>query len=302
VVADIPGVGKNLQDQPAVLTAAPLKEKYEGTSLSDHIYNEKGRIRKRAILNYFLRRRGPLTTTGCDHGAFVRTPAATGNLPDLQIRFVPGMSLDPDGVSTYVRFAHFQEQGKKWPSGVTFQLVACRPRSRGCVGLHSDSAFDAPAIETGYLADPEGRDLATLLHGITLARELASGSAFSEYIEGEAFPGPSVATNDEALEDYVRRSIHSSNAIVGTCRMGSGGAVAGDVVDPATLTVHGLQGIRVIDASVIPGIPGGQTVAPVVMIAERAAAALGGTGRIIDKTRGEESGVPSASAPSPALA
>jgi choline dehydrogenase-like flavoprotein len=128
VVADLPGVGSNMQDQPAALTAGPFKAKYDGIALSDHIYNEKGQIRKRAILNYLLRGRGPLTSTGCDHGAFVRTAAAAaaGALPDLQIRFVPGMALDPDGVSTYVRFAKFQEQGKKWPSGFTFQLIACR--------------------------------------------------------------------------------------------------------------------------------------------------------------------------------
>lgn len=277
VVADIPGVGKNLQDQPAVLTASRVKDKFEGTTLSDHIYSEKGKIRKRAILNYLVRGRGPLATTGCDRGAFVRTAAATGSLPDLQIRFVPGMALDPDGVSTYMRFAAFQEQGKKWPSGVTFQLVACRPQGRGSVGLHSDNPFDAPAVESGYLADASGTDLATLQHGVKLARQLAASGTFSEYLDTEVFPGDDITT-DAAIEEYIRKSIHSSNAIVGTCRMGAGGAVAGDVVDPSTLGVYGLDGIRVVDASIIPLIPGGQTGAPTIMIAERAAAVLAGAG------------------------
>lgn len=272
VVADLPGVGTDLQDHPACLTAAPLKSKYQGISISDHIYNEKGRIRKRAIASYFLLGKGPLTSTGCDHGAFVCTPgAAPGALPDLQIRFVPGMALDPDGVSTYVRFAKFQEKGLKWPSGVTFQLIACRPRSRGSVTLRSADPFDSPAVETGYLTDVGGADIATLRAGIKLARKIASCDALAEYLDGELFPGDDVGT-DSAMDGYIRRTVHSSNAIVGTCKMGPS-SQQGTVVD-SSLRVHGLEGIRVVDASVIPVIPGGQTGAAVVMIAEKAAAML----------------------------
>lgn len=278
VVADMPGVGQRLQDQPAVLTAAPLAKKHEGASVTDHIYNPRGGLRKRAIANYLLRGRGPLTSTGCDHGAFVRTPAArAGALPDLQIRFVPGMALDPDGVSTYVRFAKFQEQGKKWPSGVTFQLIACRPKGLGSVGLRSADPFDAPAVQTGYLTDPAGADLATLKAGIALARRIAAAPAFTDWLDpaaGELFPGAGAA-DDAAVEAYIRDTIHSSNAIVGTARMGAAGAAAGDVVD-ANLRVYGFDNLRVIDASVIPSIPGGQTAAPTIMLAERAAAALAG--------------------------
>jgi choline dehydrogenase-like flavoprotein len=271
VVADVAGVGRELQDHPAVLTAVPLKKEYEGTTLIDHIYNDKGGLRKRAIANYLLRRRGPLTTTGCDHGAFVRTRA--GAPPDLQIRFVPGMALDPDGVSTYVRFAKFQEQGLKWPSGVTFQLIACRPEGRGSVGLRSSDPFDAPRVETGYFEDAGGADLATLRAGIRLSRDIAATSAFAEFLEGERFPGADAASDDD-LDAYIRASVHSSNAIVGTCRMGAAQG-GGAVVDPQ-LRVFGVQGVRVVDASVMPVIPGGQTGAPTVMIAERAAAMLTG--------------------------
>jgi choline dehydrogenase-like flavoprotein len=277
LVLDLPGVGAELQDQPAVLTAAPLRPKYDGTALSDAIYNEKGRVRKRAVLSWLLLGRGGLATTGCDRGAFVRSPAAAaaGAAPDLQIRFVPGMALDPDGVSTYVRFARFQEQGRKWPSGVTFQLIAARPAGRGRVGLRSADPFDAPRVETGYLTDPAGKDLATLRHGIRLARELAAAPAFAEFVDAgaEAFPGPAVS-DDAALDAYIRSSVHSSNAIVGTCRMGAD-AAGGAVVD-AQLRVHGLEGLRVVDASVMPRIPGGQTGAPTAMVAERAAAMLTG--------------------------
>ena len=312
VVANLPGVGQRLQDQPAVLTAVPTKPKYEGTSLTDHIYNEKGSIRKRALLNYVVRRRGPLATTGCDHGAFVRSPAATaaGSLPDLQIRFVAGMALDPDGVSTYVRFGKFQEQGKKWPSGITFQLIACRPRGLGSVQLKSDDPFEFPAVSSGYLTDAAGADMATLKHGIALARDLAASAAFKDYVEGpegELFPGRAIS-DDAAIEQYIRETIHSSNAIVGTCRMGTAGAAAGDVVDPSHLKVYGFDNLRVIDASVIPTIPGGQTAAPVVMIAERAAAMILGSERIgsgggDESSRYSGSGAAAvAGSPTPALA
>jgi choline dehydrogenase-like flavoprotein len=278
-IADLPGVGQRLQDQPAVLTAAPVKPKYDGTCMTDNIYNEKGGLRKRAIINYLLRRRGPLATTGCDHGAFIRTPACkAGALPDLQMRFVPGMALDPDGVSTYVRFGKFQEEGKKWPSGITFQLIACRPKGLGSVGLKSNNPFEAPAVDTGYLNDPAGADMATLRHGVEIARQLAKTEAFQQYIEGadgEQFPGVKISS-DADIESYIRETIHSSNAIVGTCRMGGAGAAAGDVVD-GELKVYGFDNLRVVDASVIPTIIGGQTAAPTVMIAERIAAKMTST-------------------------
>lgn len=272
-VADIPAVGKNLQDQPAILTAIPLKDEYDGISISDHIYNKKGGLRKRAILNYLVRGRGPLCSTGCDHGAFVRTGASSNSQPDLQIRFVPGMALDPDGVSTYARFGKFQEQGRKWPSGVTFQLVACRSPSVGSVGLSTDDPFADPKVDIGYLTDPNKDDIATLTAGVKIARELAQTGPFAEYLDNELFPGKEVQ-GAEAIENYIRSSIHSSNALVGTCRMGN--AAGKDVVVDPELKVFGIDGLRVVDASVIPVIPGGQTGAPTIMIAERCAAIMTG--------------------------
>nr|WGL47427.1 fatty acid photodecarboxylase [Chlorella sorokiniana] len=274
VATDLPAVGANLQDQPACLTAAPLKDKYDGIAISDDIYTAKGQIRKRAVLSYLLRGRGPLTSTGCDRGAFVRTSGQA--LPDLQVRFVPGMALDSDGVSTYVRFAKFQTQGLKWPSGITVQLIACRPQSVGSVGLKSADPFDAPKLSPGYLTDAAGADLATLRSGVHWARELARQGPLAEYLSGELFPGSAV-DSDAAIDEYIRGSIHSSNAIVGTCKMG--GSPADSVVD-TQLRVHGVEGLRVVDASVVPRIPGGQVAAPVVAIAERAAALLRGEASI----------------------
>ena len=267
-VAHIPGVGQNLQDQPAVLVCSPVKREYEGKSVTDHIYNARGNVRKRALLNYLLFGKGALTSTGCDRGAMIRTAAAQGHLPDLQMRFVPGMALDPDGVSTYTRFGKFKKEGRKWPSGVTFQVVASRAAGKGRVQLKTEDPFDSPLIDSGYLTDKEGRDMATLKNGIEIARKIASTGVMSSILEGELFPGADISS-PAAVEEYIRNTIHSSNALVGTCRMGTS-AENGDVVDN-NLRIFGLEGIRVVDASVIPTIPGGQTGAPTVMIAERAA-------------------------------
>jgi len=270
LVQALEGVGKNLQDQPACLTA------YLGSknvSVTDHVYNEKGSIRKRAILNYLLFRRGPLATTGCDHGAFVRSKAATGDLPDLQLRYPPGCALDADGVSSYVKFGMMKQAGIKWPSGMTFQVIACRPKSKGSLSLRSDNPFDRPWVDHGYLTDPQGSDLASLIEGIKLTREMAGSPAFGDFVEEEIHPGSQV-TSDGDIEAYIRRTLHSANAIVGTCALGVN-PLQGAVVD-GQLKVHGLQGIRVVDSSVIPVIPGGQTAAPTFMIAERAAAIVRG--------------------------
>lgn len=121
--------------------------------MSDHIYGPGGTIRKRALLNWLLRGRGPLTSTACDHGAFLNSTGDAQSMPDVQLRFVPGMALDPDGVSSYVEFARLQASGilKKWPSGITMQVIAVRPESRGSVSLRSNDPFDQPALHPGYL-------------------------------------------------------------------------------------------------------------------------------------------------------
>lgn len=269
VVADLKGVGQDLQDHPACLSAVRLKPQYESWCVTDHVYNNRGGIRKRALLNYLLFKRGPLTTTGCDRGAFVSTTGS--GQPDLQMRFTAGFALDPDGVSAYVRFGELLEQGEKWPGGITYQIIACRPKSKGSVSLTSDDPFASPKIDIGYLTDPEGSDAAVLREGLKLSREMAASDAWRKYVDVEGFPGAD-KTSDDELDQYVRNTLHSANAVVGSCRMGMEEG-DGSVVDPH-LKVHGVEGLRVVDASVIPVIPGGQTGAPVVMIADRIASEL----------------------------
>lgn len=297
----LPGLGKNLQDHPACLSAFTLKPSAGAISITDHLLTKSGRLRAGAVLNYALRRRGPLTSTGCDHGAFVSTGArsSAGDLgeavPDLQVRLAPGLALNPDGIGSYVDFGRLSAQGKKWPSGLTFQLLAVRPRSRGSISLRSSDPWDAPLFDPAFLSDDGGADAATLRNGLRLSRELAAAPALAALLEEEMHPG-AAATSDDELDAYIRLTLHSGNAVVGSARMGDQGPQAGDVVDAATLKVHGVSGLRIADASVLPAIPGGQTGAPVVVVAERAAALLGAaSGLDVRKTGGESVPVPASS-------
>lgn len=276
-VADLPGVGANFQDHPACVTAHKLQERHAGLSITNQIYKDGAKIRLTAVADWLLRGRGPLATTGCDHGAFLRSTGS--GQPDVQLRFVPAMAIDPDGVSSYVEFARLQASGvvTKWPAGITMQIVGCRPRSRGHISLRTDDPFDQPAINPGYLTDADGKDAAALRWGIRFTRQLAETPAFKEYLESEYWPGQDLQ-DDDALDSFIRSTLHSANAIVGTCAMGTDPA-KGAVVTPE-LKVHGVQGLRVIDASVIPQIIGGQTGAPTVMVAERGAALLMGQERV----------------------
>eukprot|EP01025_Chloroclados_australasicus_P049925 TRINITY_DN5705_c0_g3_i1.p4 TRINITY_DN5705_c0_g3~~TRINITY_DN5705_c0_g3_i1.p4 ORF type:complete len:179 (-),score=34.47 TRINITY_DN5705_c0_g3_i1:411-947(-) len=154
----------------------------------------------------------------------------------------------------------------RWPTGVTFQLLAVRPKSRGSIRLASSKAEDAPAIDIGYCTDPAGADRATLRNALKLSRKLASTSAWSAMIQDEMHPGANAKTDDD-LDAYIAKTLHSANAVVGSCALGK-------VVDTKSFGVKGVSGLRVVDASVLPVIPGGQTGAPTVMVAERAAAAM----------------------------
>jgi choline dehydrogenase-like flavoprotein len=281
VVVDAPGVGANLQDHPAALAAWSLKASAGAISVTDDLMHSDGRLRLRALAAYALARRGPLATTGCDRGAFVAT-TGRGD-PDLQIRLAPGLALNPDGISSYVEFGRLAESGQKWPSGVTMQLLGVRPASRGRVTLASPDPWDAPSVDPGYLSDPAGADAATLRAGVRLAREIAGQAALAGLVDGEVHPGPDADT-DAAIDDYVRRTLHSGNAVVGSAAMGAAGD-PGAVVTP-DLRVKGVAGLRVADASVCPRIPGGQTGAAVFVIAERAAALLGAPAPLVEGAEG----------------
>ena len=142
-----------------------------------------------------------------------------------------------------------------------YVLVPClmRPRSRGSVRLASDNPRASALIDPNYLSEPA--DLGILAEGVALARDIGAGAAFAEWRAEEIYPGPSWA-NTATRHDFIRRAANSFHHPVGTCRIGS-------VVDEA-LRVKGIAGLRVIDASVLPGLPAAMANAAVTAVAEKA--------------------------------
>jgi choline dehydrogenase len=240
VVSDLPGVGANLQDHLAtgVAFACP-----RAISLANA-------ETLRGLLGYLLLRRGPLTSCIAEAGGFVRTRPELAR-PDLQFHFAP---------------VYFIDHGFARPPGHGFTVgpTLLRPGARGRVSLRSADPLVPPAIQANYLAGE--RDLATLVAGVRLARRLAHARAFDPFRGAEILPG-AAAADDAAIAAHVRATAQTLYHPVGTCRMG---ADARAVVD-ARLRVHGVEGLRVVDASIMPTIVGGNTNAPTIMIAEKAA-------------------------------
>lgn len=265
-VLDRPGVGKNLQDHPACLVSqlsapdAPRSHSSElrvpGTTTTNPL----------AALRWFLRGSGPLTSPGCDHGGFLKlSDEDRGGLePDTQFRFLATKTITPDGMST---IANEYKSIKNHPDGFTIQTVLARPKSNsGRVSLASADPLDKPKIQSGYFADD--RDLDTMVAALKQARGLMAMPALARYAADEEYPGSAVAT-DEQLRDYARRTAHTANALVGTCKLGKSDDKTA-VVDK-DLKVIGASRLRVVDSSIMPTIPGGQTASATLAIAEKAA-------------------------------
>jgi choline dehydrogenase-like flavoprotein len=239
VALDSPNVGANLMDHPYVVCV------WEST-VAESLY---GADKPKPLLEWLLRRSGPLTSSVAEALAFVRSrpglPAA-----DLQYHFAP---------------AYFVDHGAEEFDGHAFTLgpVLISPKSRGEVRLAAADPVAKPRIITNSLAEPE--DLAALVTGIELARELVNAEPLKSAAGREIYPGAGVR-DDADVEDFVRRNLELLYHPSGTCRMGGADAV----LDPE-LRVRGIEGLRVIDASVFPVIPGGNTNAPTIMVAERAA-------------------------------
>jgi choline dehydrogenase len=220
VVADLPGVGENLQDHPYAFViyrpARPLPP-----SVNNH-GEVLGRLR---------------SNPGQDHA-------------DLQVIFVDVPMIPPD------------RGGPE--SGYTIVAALMQPFSRGTVRLASSDPDAPPVIDPNYLSDP--RDGEAMVAGLTIARQIGQATALAPWRGEEVLPGPGVRT-DEALRRYADTAMESYHHYVGSCRMGTD---ARSVVDLA-LRVHGISGLRIADASVMPSIPSGNTNATVYAIAERAA-------------------------------
>jgi choline dehydrogenase len=240
VRCDLPGVGANLQDHPAVPVAYECTKPVSLAS-AESLAN---------LIRYMAFKNGPLTSNVGEAGGFIRTSSAIA-APDVQYHFAPG---------------YFVEHGFQQFTGHAFTLgpTLLRPYSRGCILLRSTSPQDAPLIRANYLADP--RDMQRMLAGLRVARTVASANAFAEYRGRELSPGPD-AKDDQALRAHLAKYTETLYHPAGTCKMGNDATA---VVD-AELRVHGVDGLRVVDASVMPVVPGGNTNAPTIMIAEKAA-------------------------------
>jgi choline dehydrogenase-like flavoprotein len=237
---ELPGVGENLHDHPYVVCI------WE-SSAPESLY---GADKPKPMLEWILRRSGPLTSSVAEAFAFVRTRPGLP-APDIQYHFAP---------------AYFADNGFEEFDGhaFTFGPVLVSTKSRGNIRLRSSDPLDKPRIVTNTLAEPE--DMASLVEGVKLAREIASKGPLAQAAAREIYPGAAVADEGD-IEAYVRRNVQLLYHPVGTCKMGTDDAA---VVDPR-LRVRGIGNLRVIDASVMPQIPGGNTNAPTIMIAERAA-------------------------------
>jgi len=240
IMCDLPGVGKNLQDHPA---CAVVYECTKPVSLASAEQFSN-------LLRYLISRRGPLTSNVAEAGAFVKT-SGRAQVPDLQFHF---------GVGYFVEHGFQQIKGHAF----TFGPTLLHPYSRGDIRLRSSNPLDAPAIRANYYAD--SRDMDVMVEGLKLSRALAATKSFAQYRGAELHPGPA-AKDDNALRSHVAKFTETLYHPVGTCKMGSD-AMA--VVD-SELRVHGVEGLRVVDASIMPTVVGGNTNAPTIMIAEKVA-------------------------------
>jgi len=272
VVKDLKGVGENLQDHPAAVVSFECTPEHKGISPTSIIrIGGTGLTNPLPIAKWLTQKSGVLTSTGCDHGGFFKTSAA-GDSPDLQMRFLAAKAVSPDGMGSFTNFRKTAGHA----DGFSFQSIAARAHSRGSVKLASTNPADKAKVETGYLRDE--RDLETIREGLKLGRKIAASPAFDQYRGQEVYPGAHVQS-DADLDAYIRGSIHTSNALVGTCRMGV--SSDSDAVVDEELKVHGVSGLRVVDASVMPRIPGGQTGSSTFMVAEKAADMILGNENVV---------------------
>jgi len=243
VVRDLPGVGANLQDHLDICTLQQCTKPVSYDRLSDVA----------VALQYLLRRNGPGTSNIAEGGAFARTRQAPDERCDVQLHFIPAL-LD--------------DHGRHRLPGYGYTMHACnlRPRSRGTIRLKSADPAAKAQIRANYLSDAQGHDLATMIEGAKLSREIFAAAAFDAYRGDEIFPGSDIRS-DADLAAFIRRKAETVYHPVGTCRMGNDA----DAVVDSELRVRGIAGLRVVDASTMPCLPGGNTNAPTIMIAERAA-------------------------------
>ncbi|MGI4815033.1 MAG: GMC family oxidoreductase [Janthinobacterium lividum] len=246
VRVDLPGVGQNLQDHPTVQVTMsnPGGESY---ALSPRNWLNV----LTSPISYLFGHKGMLGTHGAEAGGYIRTRQGLDR-PDVQLTFVAGHKKS----LAQMPRTH----------GMMTMVHLMRPRTRGYIELTSARPTDKPALHPNFLEDPE--DVQTLLRGVRDVRRMLASPAIARYTGEELTPGGELVS-DEQLIQAIRAQVGTAYHPVGTCKMGPASDPLA-VVD-AKLRVYGVQGLRVVDASIMPNIIGGNTNAPTMMIGERAA-------------------------------
>jgi choline dehydrogenase len=250
VVADLPGVGGNLQDH--FVTGETFRLKKGIVSVNELV---RGTRFLRETLKYMFGKKGLLTLSAAHVAVFCKSREGLTE-PDLQFHILPA-TMDPD------KLANAQKMELEKEPGLTIAPCQLRPESRGTIRIKSPDPSAYPAIQPNYLSDRLDQEV--IVAGLRWGRLIAGQPALARYIERELMPGPDAVT-DEHLLDHARTWGTTIYHPVGTCAMGHGPAA---VVDPQ-LRVHGVDGLRVVDASVMPRLVSGNTNAPTIMIAEKA--------------------------------
>ncbi len=245
VVQDSPGVGADLQDH---YQARVLLELNKPISVNDDVNNPLRLMW--TGLRYALFRRGPMTFSAGHVAVFTKVLPESAT-PDAQVHFIPFSATKPGGdLHPY--------------SGVTASVCQLRPESRGEVMIRSSDPFEHPRITPNYLSSEYDRRI--MIEGLKMVRRIAQAPAFAKYVAMEREPGAE-ATSDEALLAHAREKGSTIFHPTSTCRMGSDPLA---VVD-SRLRVHGIDGLRVADCSIMPKVVSGNTNAPAVMIGEKCA-------------------------------
>lgn len=244
---DLPGVGQNLQDHLDTIVQHRCKNR-DSYSISLALIPRY----VKAAFNYMFNRQGLLTSNIAEAGGFDKTSHA-GDIPDIQYHFLPAILLN---------------HGRTTAFGYGYGVHVCSlyPKSRGEITLRTNNPKDLVNINPNYLA--HGDDQKVMIEGVRRARKILAAPSFAKYKSWEVGPGPE-AQSDEEILAFIRNKSETIYHPIGTCRMG-------DVEDNMTvvdsqLKVKGIKGLRVVDASVMPTLVGGNTNAPTIMIAERCA-------------------------------